>query len=208
MDYANDTIVYVPVYGRHFPQVTGAAGRTERLGECSTGSRWRALGPNRKPVMGQRPIGGSPWAGAAESSAHFSREWPRPESRGHRLPMRTSALRSPRQRTNPQGSTTCVGDTHSDLEVCRNITGTAAGPFSVTDLGPGREKGERYEYLMPREDAGGVARNRRWIYRGRSANDGPRLIEIRMLKTNARRRRASGALAPDCAASRAQNEKE
>ena len=35
----------------------------------------------------------------------------------------------------------------------RQITGTPAGPFTISDMGPGREKGERYEYLMPAEDA-------------------------------------------------------
>lgn len=35
----------------------------------------------------------------------------------------------------------------------RRITGTPAGPFTISDMGPGRAKGERYVYLMPAEDA-------------------------------------------------------
>jgi hypothetical protein len=35
----------------------------------------------------------------------------------------------------------------------RSITGTPTGPFELVDLGPDSEKGERYEYRMPREDA-------------------------------------------------------
>jgi len=35
----------------------------------------------------------------------------------------------------------------------RNIRGTPAGPFEITDLGPSQTKGDRYEYLMVKEDA-------------------------------------------------------
>jgi hypothetical protein len=35
----------------------------------------------------------------------------------------------------------------------KSIRGTPAGPFEITDLGPGRSKGDRYEYVMSQEDA-------------------------------------------------------
>ncbi len=35
----------------------------------------------------------------------------------------------------------------------KGIRGTPAGPFRITDLGPDASKGDRYEYVMTKEDA-------------------------------------------------------
>jgi hypothetical protein len=147
-----ETVVYVPVYSVDLPEVLDLIStrilerqRAPKPQATSTTAKPKLWGPGRladlhgvtQPIQ-KAIITRIAEAGANGESANYEQI---------RVAGERAATKKPLNYDHVRGNLAWIS------KYAKTITGTPMGPFELTDLGADHEKGERYEYRMPHEDA-------------------------------------------------------